>query len=92
MPISPYIQRLREKVGNDLLLLPAVTAIILDDDNRALLHRSADDDRWYTIGGAIGCCADATTAQASTNNAPMNERHMNTFYLLLQPSADALTP
>ena len=53
MPISPYIKSLREKVGSDLLLLPAVTAVILDDQNRALLHRSSDDGRWYTIGGAI---------------------------------------
>ncbi len=53
MPISPYIAKLRTRIGHDLLLLPAVTAIILDDQNRALLHRSADDNRWYTIGGAI---------------------------------------
>src|SRR5687768_9204005 len=53
MPISPYIKKLRDKIGHDLLLLPAVTAIILDDRNRVLLHRSSDDGRWYTIGGAI---------------------------------------
>jgi len=53
MAISAYIKSLREKVGHDLLLLPAVTAIILDDRNRVLLHRSSDDNRWYTIGGAL---------------------------------------
>ena len=51
--ISPYIRQLREKVGNDLLLLPGVSAIILDGQNRVLLHRASDDGRWYTIGGAI---------------------------------------
>src|SRR6476661_3542995 len=53
MAISAYIKSLREKVGHDLLLLPAVTAIILDEKNRVLLHRSSDDNRWYTIGGAL---------------------------------------
>src|SRR3954467_15039784 len=53
MAISRYIAELRKKIGHDLLLLPAVTAIILDHQNRVLLHRSSDDNRWYTIGGAI---------------------------------------
>ncbi|HEX8521782.1 MAG TPA: NUDIX domain-containing protein [Tepidisphaeraceae bacterium] len=53
MAISPYIAKLRKKIGHDLLLLPAVTAFILDDQNRVLLHRSSDDGRWYTIGGAV---------------------------------------
>jgi 8-oxo-dGTP pyrophosphatase MutT (NUDIX family) len=53
MGISAYIRRLREKIGNDLLLLPAVSAIIVDDKNRVLLHRAADDGKWYTIGGAM---------------------------------------
>jgi ADP-ribose pyrophosphatase YjhB (NUDIX family) len=53
MPISSYICKLREKVGNDLLLLPAVGAIIVDGENRVLLHRASDDGKWYTIGGAI---------------------------------------
>ena len=53
MGISAYIAKLRERVGHELLLLPAVTAIIMDKRGRTLLHRSSDDGRWYTIGGAI---------------------------------------
>jgi 8-oxo-dGTP pyrophosphatase MutT (NUDIX family) len=53
MGISPYIAKLREKIGCDLLLLPSVSAIILDDRGRVLLQRSSDDGKWYTIGGAI---------------------------------------
>jgi 8-oxo-dGTP diphosphatase len=53
MGISPYVAGLREKVGNDLLFLPAVTAIIVDDAGRVLLHRAKDDGRWYIIGGAM---------------------------------------
>ena len=53
MGISDYIRGVREKIGNDLLLLPAISAIIIDADQRVLLHRSSDDGNWYTIGGAI---------------------------------------
>jgi 8-oxo-dGTP pyrophosphatase MutT (NUDIX family) len=53
MGISPYIRQLREKLGNDLLLLPAVSAMIVDERGRVLLHRASDDGKWYTIGGAI---------------------------------------
>src|SRR5580658_4530225 len=53
MGISPYIKHLREKIGNEMLLLPAVSALIVDEQNRVLLHRASDDGKWYTIGGAI---------------------------------------
>lgn len=53
MGISPYVKRLRDKIGSDLLLLPAVSAIILDDHGRVLLQRASDDGKWYTIGGAM---------------------------------------
>ncbi|SFR85688.1 hypothetical protein SAMN04487846_0009 [Microbacterium sp. cf046] len=38
MPISPYIAELRTRVGHDLLLLPAVTAVIRNG-GRFLLAR-----------------------------------------------------
>jgi len=53
MAISPYIKKLREKIGNDLLLLPSVSAIILNAQGHVLLQRSSDDGKWYTVGGAI---------------------------------------
>ncbi len=53
MGISPYIKHLREKIGNEMLLLSAVSALIVDEQNRILLHRASDDGKWYTIGGAI---------------------------------------
>jgi 8-oxo-dGTP pyrophosphatase MutT (NUDIX family) len=67
MAISPYIRHLREKVGNELLLLPAVGAIIVDDQNRVLLHRASDDGKWYTIGGAID--PDEQPADAAVREA-----------------------
>jgi 8-oxo-dGTP pyrophosphatase MutT (NUDIX family) len=53
MGISPYIATLREKVGNDLLLLPSVGAVIFDDQRRVLLQRARDDGKWYVPGGAM---------------------------------------
>ena len=53
MGMSPYIAMLREKIGNDLLLLPTVSAIIIDDQGCVLLQRSVDDGKWYTLGGSM---------------------------------------
>lgn len=53
MAISPYIARLRERIGNDLLLLPSVTVLCEDEGGRLLLVRHSDSDRWGTIGGLV---------------------------------------
>ncbi|MFP5489317.1 MAG: NUDIX domain-containing protein [Acidimicrobiia bacterium] len=53
MAISEYLRRLRRRVGNDLVLLPAVAVLIRDDDDRLLLMREATTGRWQTIGGMV---------------------------------------
>ena len=53
MPISNYLRGLREKVGNAPLLLPAVTILIFDKEDRVLLQRSSDDGKWQTLGGTL---------------------------------------
>ncbi|MCC7437111.1 MAG: NUDIX domain-containing protein [Armatimonadetes bacterium] len=53
MPISPYLQSLRERVGNQLLLVPSVSAIILNEVGEILLAFHTDRQVWGTIGGAI---------------------------------------
>jgi len=53
MPISPYLRSLRERIGHDLLLLPAVTAVIRDDDGRVLLAQAHGDELWALIGGGL---------------------------------------
>jgi 8-oxo-dGTP pyrophosphatase MutT (NUDIX family) len=53
MGVSAYIKKIRQSVGTDMLLLPGISAIIVDDQSRVLLHRASDDGKWYTIGGAI---------------------------------------
>ncbi|WP_236969043.1 NUDIX domain-containing protein [Microbacterium aurantiacum] len=52
MPASDYVQGLRDRVGTDFLLLPAVTAVIRDGD-RFLLARQRDTQRWSLVGGGI---------------------------------------
>jgi 8-oxo-dGTP pyrophosphatase MutT (NUDIX family) len=53
MPISSYLRSLREKVGHAPLIIPGVTALVFDNSERLLLHRSSDDGLWHTIGGAM---------------------------------------
>lgn len=51
--ISPYVRRLREKIGDDLLLLPSTSVLPRDDAGRLLLVRLVDTGNWATIGGAV---------------------------------------
>ncbi|XVV14002.1 NUDIX hydrolase [Actinoplanes sp. CA-131856] len=53
MPISPYIQSLRDDIGQRLLLLPGVTAVVFDDRGRVLLTERSDNGRWALIGGVL---------------------------------------
>ena len=53
MAISSYFAGLRKKIGNDLLLIPSVAVLPLDDERRVLLVRHIHSGQWATIGGAI---------------------------------------
>lgn len=53
MPMSDYMQQLRQKVGNDLLLLPSAAIVLHDDQSRILLCLHADKKIWVTPGGLI---------------------------------------
>ncbi|WP_114854257.1 NUDIX domain-containing protein [Brachybacterium sp. YJGR34] len=50
--MSDYVASLRSRIGNDLLLLPGVTAVIREGD-RYLLARHRDSDPWSLIGGGV---------------------------------------
>lgn len=52
MGISDYVRGLREKVGTDLLLMPAVHVLIRGDDGRILLVLHVEG-RWQLPGGAV---------------------------------------
>ncbi|MTE22001.1 NUDIX domain-containing protein [Streptomyces sp. TRM43335] len=51
MATPEFIRRLRAGVGRQLLFLPGVTAVVLDDADRVLLGRRADNGLWSVIGG-----------------------------------------
>ncbi|WP_125776359.1 NUDIX hydrolase [Antribacter gilvus] len=53
MPVPEYILGLRKQVGHDLLWLPGVNAVVLDDDGRVLLGERSDDGRWSLIAGFL---------------------------------------
>ena len=53
MPMSGYLEQLRRKVGNDLLLLPSAAVVALDEQRRALFCLHADKRIWVTPGGLI---------------------------------------
>ncbi len=53
MAISDYLRGLRDRVGHDLVLLPAVAVLIWDDEGRLLLMQESETRRWQTIGGMV---------------------------------------
>jgi ADP-ribose pyrophosphatase YjhB (NUDIX family) len=53
MALSEYVRRLRARIGNELLLMPSVSVLVLDDHGRLLLVRHADSGLWGLVGGAI---------------------------------------
>jgi 8-oxo-dGTP pyrophosphatase MutT (NUDIX family) len=53
VPTPDFVLRLREKVGQDLLPLVGVCAIVLDEAGRVLLTRRRDTGRWALIGGIV---------------------------------------
>ncbi|GAA3214426.1 NUDIX domain-containing protein [Nonomuraea helvata] len=53
MPMSPFLARLREKVGSELLMLPSAAAFVFDDAGRLLVARHGDVGLWAAPGGGI---------------------------------------
>ncbi len=54
MGISPHVARLRAAVGHELLVLPCVTVLPVDERGRMLLAwHAGHTDGWGTVGGAV---------------------------------------
>ena len=53
MAISPYMKALRERIGNTLVLMPSVAAIIRNDLGQILFQRRSDTGLWCLPSGAI---------------------------------------
>lgn len=53
MPVPEYILGLRKKIGNDLLWLPGVRGVVIDDAGRILLAQRADNRQWALVSGIL---------------------------------------
>ncbi|OMH31414.1 NUDIX domain-containing protein [Tersicoccus sp. Bi-70] len=53
MPVPDFILTMREKLGTDLIWMPGVSAVVLDDDGRVLLGQRADNGQWGLITGIL---------------------------------------
>jgi ADP-ribose pyrophosphatase YjhB (NUDIX family) len=53
MALSDYVRRLRDLIGTELLLMPSVSVLVQDADDRLLLVRHADSGLWGLVGGAV---------------------------------------
>jgi len=53
MSPSDYVARLRQKIGHDLLVLPSVTGLVRDKEDRILLVKHSDAGSWVAPGGSI---------------------------------------
>lgn len=51
--MSDYVRSLRERIGNTLIVMPCVTAVIPDERGRLLMARHAGSGLWGTPGGAV---------------------------------------
>ena len=53
MPISDYIKNIRAKIGSDLLLLPGITAVVINERDEILLQLRRDTDSWAPPSGGV---------------------------------------
>ncbi|MFF0426374.1 NUDIX domain-containing protein [Streptomyces sp. NPDC004520] len=53
MGTPDFIRELRETAGHQLLFLPGVSAVVLDDRGRVLLGKRADNGLWALVGGIV---------------------------------------
>jgi 8-oxo-dGTP diphosphatase len=51
--MSDYIRRLREKIGNDLIIAPGAAGVVINKRGEVLLHRRSDSGLWGIPGGAM---------------------------------------
>jgi ADP-ribose pyrophosphatase YjhB (NUDIX family) len=54
MSASDHVRRLRAVIGHELILLPSVSVLIIDESGRLLLVRhTGHDEGWAVPGGAV---------------------------------------
>ncbi|KMY43916.1 NUDIX hydrolase [Bacillus sp. FJAT-27916] len=53
MGMSDYYQKLRDKVGNDLLFIPSVAGVVRNELGEILLQNKGNGEKWSLPAGAI---------------------------------------
>jgi len=53
VPMSDYVAQLRKKIGHTLLEIPTVSVTVFDEQNRILLVKHVEGNRWTTPGGMV---------------------------------------
>lgn len=53
MSTPNYIQKIRQHLGNNLIIAPSVNAVIFDSEGRVLLQQRIDDNTWTLPGGFV---------------------------------------
>jgi 8-oxo-dGTP pyrophosphatase MutT (NUDIX family) len=53
MATPDFILKLRERIGHDMLWIPAVRGVVFDDAGRVLLGQRADNGHWGLIAGIL---------------------------------------
>ncbi|GIF12115.1 NUDIX hydrolase [Actinoplanes teichomyceticus] len=53
MPASEYVRNLRARVGQELIMFPTVSAVVLNDRGEVLLHQRSDTGQWTLIAGMM---------------------------------------
>ena len=51
MATPEFIVSLRQKIGHDMLWLPGVSIVVVDEAGQLLLGRRADNGRWAVVSG-----------------------------------------
>jgi 8-oxo-dGTP pyrophosphatase MutT (NUDIX family) len=53
VPIPEYVRQIREKIGHELLFMPGVIAVIMNERGETLIHLRADTREWALVGGIL---------------------------------------
>lgn len=60
--MTDYVRWLRERVGHDMVILPAAAGHVMDGDGRALLQQRRDNGLWGFPAGILEVGEDARSA------------------------------
>ena len=53
MSTPNHIKKIRENLGNTLIILPSVNAVVIDFEGRVLLQQRVDNKAWTLPGGFV---------------------------------------